>query len=198
MPCIRVSVDGTPIVDAATRGVNHLGVSVRGERSSESYSILDVSGWTYSQHYPHLDHFWLESLPLRSGQIVTVSLLEDESHATAAVRTVEVPFNLDRSVIERRYEQRLAETRAARILRDAIAFKMILPTGASKSVATLPREHGCNFWYCWWGLEPDRADVWLSSFDLEVRPSVDQDSGGNGVVKETVPLGSEVRLVLGD
>ena len=106
MPCIRVSVDGAPIVDAATRGVSILDVSVRGERSSDAYSILDVVGATWSQHYPHLDHFWLENLPLRSGQIVTISLLEDETHATAAARTVEKPFDLDRSAIEQRHEQR--------------------------------------------------------------------------------------------
>ena len=123
MPCIRVSVDGTPIVDAATRGVSILDVSVRGERSSDAYSILDVVGATWSQHYPHVDHFWLEKLPLRSGQTVTVSLLEDETYAKAAARTVEKPFDLNRSAIEQRHEQRRAEMRAARKFRTRLLLR---------------------------------------------------------------------------
>lgn len=169
MPALRISIDGNEVATVCTDGYDVLDARVSGTRIDEELATLGVTGTSQPENGKSVYRIWVNETPIRSGQVVAVSLLESAATSHAG-KTIEELFPGEDDAEEMDFTlttEMLAELRAKPKFREKYFFKLNSSSGASFSGQSKPEEHGFSFSVVWNSFHPERARISLHSYTLD-------------------------------
>jgi len=195
MPALQVSVDGKPVTTVDTHGLNVLTVSVGGTKVDEPFASLGVRGGSYPDEGPSTHLIWVNEIPLKQGQVVSVSLLTSSSTSNEG-KTIEELFPdepPEETEAARELNEIFNELREMPRLRDSFAFSFTTSQGGSYVGSAPSSAHGFSLSVIWNWLHPERVSASLHTYtldDLQERKSL------NYLASEFIPVGQSVHLEL--
>lgn len=195
MSALYISIDGTLVASVCTDGLDVLTVNVGGTRIDENFADINVSGGSYPDAGDSMYLTWINQLPLKSGQIVSVSL-EVNGSTSYAGKTIDELFPKEAGCEDLEFKPRseiFSELRVRPILRDKFGFKYESKNGTAVAGKTLPEEHGFGFSVLWHSSDLRRAKVSLHSYSLAALEAGDPM---NDHVREEILPGDWVRFVV--
>ena len=169
MPSISVSLDGEALVCVRTDGYDVMSVNVSGTRVDDEFAELYMSAGSYPDQGESTHLIWLNSMPIRPGQVVEVNLAEGGETSQAGKTIAELfPDEVSRDPIDfKATPEMFAELRARPSKRSRYLFGIKLSSGTSVSAQTAPDEHGFGFSVLWNSHRPERASVSFHSYTIE-------------------------------
>lgn len=195
MPALQVSVDGKPVATVDTHGLNVLTVSVGGTKVDEPFASLGVRGGSYPDEGPSTHLIWVNEIPLKQGQVVSVSLLTSSS-TSAEGKTIKELFPdepPEATEAKRELNEIFDGLRAMPRLHDHFAFSFTTSQGG-KYVGSAPLSaHGFSLSVIWNWLHPERVSASLHTYtlnDLQERRTL------NYLASKFIPVGQSVRFEL--
>lgn len=169
MPALSVSVDGISIATVCMDGYDVVSVSVQGTRIDENLAHLEFSGGSHPENDESTHLTWISDLPLRAGQVVTVSFLENAVSSHAG-KTIEELFPDEPAITQTDFRpttEMFEELRVRPKLREKFAFRVVSSSGRVYSGRTKPDEHGFGFGVLWNSFHSERARASLHSYTLD-------------------------------
>jgi hypothetical protein len=169
MPSLRVSVDGTLVASVCTEGLDSLGVHVGGTRVDDEVATLYVAGGTYPENDASTYLIWVDSAPIKAGQEVDVTLVENEanSHRGGTIEELQAgsspPSDMGFKPTAEMYKQ-LRETPR---VRNHFRLRFGSSIGESFVGETGPDNHGFSLTVHWNSFHPERARLSLHSYTLQ-------------------------------
>jgi hypothetical protein len=195
MPALSVSIDGTPIATVSTDGYDVLDVRIHGACVDEQLASLDLAGGSFPEQGESTYLWWIDELPLRTGQVVTVSFLENGPTSQPG-KTVEELCDGEPPRTETEAKPRaelFAELRSLPRLREKFCMRLKVSTGIRFAGETRPEEHAFAFGVLWNSFHPERARVSLHSYTLE---SLEARGPMNYHVQERIHCGDSIEFEL--
>lgn len=197
IPALSVLINGVPIATVCTDGYDVLSARASGTHVDDELATLDISGGSYPSGAESNHLIWVNEIPLRSGQLVTVLFLESAPSSHAG-KTIEEAFPDEPPVTQTDFTltpQLFAEVRARPMLRDGFSFRVRSSSGTTFVGKTAPDEHGFGFTVLWNSSSPERARVSLHSYTLD---SLEVHGPMNYKFDERLQYGDSVRFELVD
>jgi len=195
MPFLRVLVDDVDVATLDTQDREMAAVHAGGTRVDDDYADLSVSGGVYDPDVGVDHRIWVNQLPLKIGQTVTVALLEN-AIATGEGRTVDELYPGQHSEVSGTAASRselAEEIRRLPQLRDGYTVRVTWDDKSPITFTTSPDEHGFLFSILWHSRHPNRMSVSLHAYTID---SIEAEASGRTSFGEKVNLGSHVRLEL--
>jgi hypothetical protein len=191
MPFLSVKVDGIPVANISTDGLEVVTVNVGGACIDDDYADLSVSGGVYSGDTA--DHrIWVDQLPLSVGQVVEVTFMEQGTPSGTGRTIAELYPELESNPPALSAEgDPFAEARTSPRLRSGYTVRVVSNDRPPTALTTTPDEHGFGFHVLWNNLRPGYVSVSLGSYTLE---SVEKQAPGRDAFCERVPVGTQLRL----
>jgi hypothetical protein len=191
---LQIEIDGVEAATVDTDGRDVVVVRVGGTKADHDYADLGVTGGTYDSEGVTDHRIWVDQMPLRVGQAVSVAFVERGIQTGEGHRLSDLypdSANHDPAPIDR---VKLAEEeRRAPKLRDRYEVRLAIGDGTSVVLVTGPDDHGFAFSVLWSKWNPARASVSLHSYTIE---SVANGEPGAYAVREKISVGEAVRLEL--
>lgn len=195
MPALSVSIDGNPVATVCTDGYDVLSVRASGTRIDEDLANLEVAGGSYPEEGESTYLTWVSALPLKPGQLLTVSFFENAASSHPG-KTIEELFPDEKPSEVTDFKptaEIFNDLRNMPILRDKFSFRFRSSLGTSFSGETTPEEHGFGFRVLWNSWHPERASVSLHSYTLD---GLESRGPMNNHVKEHIQYGGAVHFEL--
>ena len=194
MSYLRIEIDGVEAATVNTDGRDVVAVRVGGTKADHDYADLGVTGGTYDSEGVTDHRIWVDQMPLRVGQAVSVVFVERGIQTGEGHRLSDLypdSANPDPAPID---PVKLAqEEREAPKVRDRYELKLTIADGASVRLVTRPDDHGFAFHVLWSKWNPDRPSASLHTYTIE---SVANGEPGAYAVREKMSVGEAVRLEL--
>ena len=167
-PGLAISLNGSELVTISSAGFNILSVRVSGDRISQEFANLDVSGGMYGEEEDQNHLIWEPDRVISAGDEITVTLLENATTSRPG-KTIEELYPEDKEPHGpwQPIEQVFQDLAQRPIVRERFTFTIELPSSQSIRAETLPNDHSFGFSVTWVWLHPERARVSLSSNTLE-------------------------------
>jgi len=167
-PGLAISLNGSELVTISSAGFNILSVRVSGDRISQEFANLDVSGGMYGEEEDQNHLIWEPDRVISAGDEITVTLLENATTSRPG-KTIEELYPEDKEPHGpwQPIEQVFQDLAQRPIVRERFTFTVELPSSQSIRAETLPNDHSFGFSVTWVWLHPERARVSLSSNTLE-------------------------------
>jgi hypothetical protein len=169
MPSLRVSIDGTLVASVCTDGLDQLGAHVSGTRVEEELATLYVAGGSYPDGASSTYLIWVDSVQIKAGQEVAISLVPGEanSHRGKTIEELSTgeapPPETDFEPHAKTYEQ----LRQMRPARGQYRLQFASSIGRSFVGQTAHDDHGFSLTVHWNSFHPERARISLDSYTLE-------------------------------
>lgn len=169
MPALRISIDGNEVATVCTDGYAVLDAHVSGARIDEELATLSVAGTSQPENGEYVHRTWVNDIPMKSGQVLTIAFLESASSSHDG-KTIEELFPDEDTTEEMDFTvtaEMFAELKAKPKLREKYSFRVKSSSGASFAGETKPEGHGFSFSVLWNSFQPEWARISLHSYTIE-------------------------------
>ena len=197
MSTFIVSLDGALLAKVNTDGFEVLSIRLGGTRVDDEFAVLDVSAGAYPEGREKTHLIWINSLPVRPGQLVQIGFAEEgaTSHPGKTIGELfpdeEVALDADFKLSSKMF----AELRRRPSLRDGYSFNCRLPSGEMHRSATTSDEHGFGLNVLWNAYRPERASFSLHTYTID---SIEQRSPGRDHLHQYFSPGQYVAVEVDD
>jgi hypothetical protein len=193
MPAFSVAIDGKSIATVCMDEYNVIDVRVGGTQLDEDIARLELSGGSFPEQGKSTHLTWVNELPLRAGQVVTISFLE-HAQTSHAGKTTEELFPDDASFKEtsfKPYSEIISELRAKPKLHSTYSFRLESSTGTVFEGETKSDDFGFALSVLWDWLSPARAKVSLHTYTLD---SLEARGPVRDLLYERISFGDSIRF----
>lgn len=170
MPSISVALNGLQLAQVCTDGLNVLSVRVHGTRVDEGFADLEMSGGRYPEQGESTHLIWIDSVTLKPGDTVEVTLSEGgvTAHAGKTINELFPSEQGSEENIERTPTvDMFRELRAKQQVRGGYVFSVTTSEGLSYAGRTVESEHGFGFSLVWHSWRSERANLSLHSYTID-------------------------------
>ncbi len=195
MPAFSVAIDGSAIATVSMDEYNVINVRVEGTQLDEDIAHLELSGGCFPEQGESTHLTWINELPLRAGQVVTISFLEyaETSHAGKTIEELFPDEGPSKEATFKPYSEIISELRAKPKLHSTYSFRLELSTGTVFEGETKLDDFGFALSVLWDWLSPERAKVSLHSYTLD---SLETRGPVRDYLYERINFGDSVRFKL--
>lgn len=170
MPTLTASVNGTLLAQVRTDGYDVMSVAVQGTCVEDEVAELMMTGGRYPEDSESVYLTWINSHPLKGGDLVEVTI-QDEGDTSHAGKTLAELFPEEVETGEEMdftpTPELFAELRSKTRLREAFRFELETSRGTTYVGETGKREHGFGFTVLWNTHRPGRASLSLHSYTID-------------------------------
>jgi len=168
MPAIKVEIDSIHRVTVSADGFALLSVDVSAVRTDEEPPHLAISASKYPPVGDRSYLLWEDWLPLESGQVVAVSMVES-AQTSRPGKTIDELYPEGPAVLDnpKTAAEVFADLRSRPPMYKVFEFHLETSTGFSFAGNTSVDDHGFGFSVTWHESRPERARVSLHSYTLD-------------------------------
>lgn len=195
MPAFSVAIDGNSIATVCLDEYNVVNVRVSGTQVDEELAHLELEGGCFPEEGESTHLTWVNELPLRAGQVVTISFLEhaQTSHAGKTIAELFPDEGPPKDASFKPYSEIISELRAKPKLHSTYSFRLESSSGTSFEGATKPEDFGFALSVLWDWLNPKRAKVSLHTYTLD---SLEARGPVRDCLYESINFGDSIRFEL--
>ena len=189
MPALTISIDDAPQATVSTDDYDVVSVRISGSRINENLADLDVTGGTHPEDGESTYLIWVDSLAIQTGQVITVSYLE-QAITSYPGKTIDERFPDEErpEVTEfRPTPDMFTELRVRPTTREGFSFRLQSSSGTTFDGKTT--DHGFAFTVLYDSFHPEQARLSLHSYTLE---NLEQRGPMSYHVKENIQVGDTV------
>ena len=194
MPSLTASVNGSLLAQVRTDGYDVMSVAVQGTCVDPEFAELMMTGGKYPDEGESTYLTWINSIPLKPGDVVEVTI-QEEGHTSYEGKAIDELFpdeaETGAEIDFRPTTEMFTELRAKHRVRSGYRFELATSTGKTYVGRTEGTEHGFGFTVLWNSQRPERASLSLHSYTIG---SMEHQQPMRDHVREYITPFTSVRL----
>lgn len=194
MPAFKIDIDSQHLVTVSTEGLDLIAIRVAGHLTEDTLATLWVSGGSYPKEGESTYLTWLEDVPIKAGQLLTVTMLDSGTNSFSGKTIAELyPDEISASpAAQQSIPEMIAELRSKPLVRHGFAFRLNSTSGTHYEGSS--HDHGFALNVLWTSFrQAETARVSLHCCTLE---SLERKTPLNDYVQERVAPGDSISFTV--